>query len=218
MTYILSAISGVRLDIYRGIGFIIKALTDIFLYLHSLNIFNKKTMEIIPEEVIEIYHNFYLAESTEQFKEDSQFYKDNQRPLGDYIYKHTEPLSAISKEGTTFRLLWTVMRSYKYYSLTIPTITIQKVNYIDSIWKQRMRSHRDASREDLMTYIKTEIKQTFMVEFIFKLLNDEVELPNYDSNYFVIEDKEFLIRSYVIFFTLIDLMDEAIEKVLEIKE
>jgi hypothetical protein len=80
-----------------------------------------------------------------------------------------------------------------------------------------MRSHRDASREDLMTYIKTEIKQTFMVEFIFKLLNDEVELPNYDSNYFVIEDKEFLIRSYVIFFTLIDLMDEAIEKVLEIK-
>ena len=171
-------------------------------------------MEIIPEDTIENYHNFCMLETGNQIDKTPESYLITRGALGDFLFAETNHLKGSEQNGIVFQLFYIVVRSYRYYNLKIPDFTKQKIKYIGDIWRQRMRSHRDATKEELIAYVKTEIKQTFLVEYVFRMLNDDVKLPKDADNFFIIEDKELLMKTYPAFFTLIDLIDEEIGKLL----
>src|ERR1017187_5378029 len=151
-------------------------------------------MEPIPDEAIEIYHNFCEAESVEQYKVFLDEIDLTQLPLDDYAYKTQKALVALKKDAAMNMMFCVVMRCYKYYNLPIPAISKKSIEYKDSIWKQRIRSHRDASKEDLIAYLKTEIRQPFLIDYIFELLTEEEIKDTNEVNICFIKEPEYLLK------------------------
>ena len=125
-----------------------------------------------------------------------------------FMNKKSNHLKGIKRDETTFQMFWIVMRSFKEYNVHIPLINSNIINLYESKWGQRMRSKRSLSQENLMAYIKTEIRQAFLIEYVMNNLHNEGSL-------FEIKDHDLLIKTYSVFFAIIELMDEEINKGIE---
>jgi len=134
-------------------------------------------------------------------------FKVSQGHLMEFITKRSKLLKSINRHDSTFQLFWVIMRSFREYNVAVPLVSSGLIGLYESQWNQRMRSNRELSQEALMTLIKTEIKQLFMVDFVMNNLQTE------DSK-FEIKDNDLLLKTYSSFFALIELMDDEIGKVI----
>ena len=164
-------------------------------------------MEIITADTIEKCNQLFLAKDKKELDNFLFLSLISQGDLLEFINKKSNLLKGIKRNETTFRMLWVMMRSFKEYNVLIPLIKSNIIDLYESKWSQRMRSNRSLSQEAMMAYIKTEIKQTFLVEYVMNNLHNE-------GSEYEIKDHDLLLKTYKAFFAIIELMDEEINKVI----
>jgi hypothetical protein len=162
-------------------------------------------MEVITKEKIDKCNQLFMEKDKIDFDNFLLLSKISQGHLWKFITEKSKLLRAVKRHESTFQMLWVVMRCFKGYKDTMPLISAALIDLYESKWYMRMRSHRSYSQEDLMTYIKTEIHQPFLVEYVMNTLHEEGSL-------FEIKDHDLLLKTYSVFFAIIELMDEEISK------